>query len=159
MLQTESAAFYSLSGLQGSARKQHLQLPNMPFVVAMLVNLPCSHSNVHLLSLWVAAHVFAAGKPETAPQDEHVSIEVWHLIEHAACVQRCRKVWGGNAQIFADLIDATDNETVLEHNMHVRHPDGLAQGYWGQGRVTLAGDAAHPLRPASGIPAVHASVP
>lgn len=82
--------------------------------------------------------------------------EVWHLIWH--CVQRCRKVWGGNAQMFADIIDATDDATVLEHNMHVRHPDGLAQGYWGQGRVTLAGDAAHPLRPASGVPAVHASV-
>lgn len=53
--------------------------------------------------------------------------------------------------MFADIIDATDDETVVEHNMHVRHPDNLAQGYWGQGRVTLAGDAAHPLRPASGM--------
>ena len=53
--------------------------------------------------------------------------------------------------MFADIIDATDGETIVEHNMHVRHPDSLAQGYWGQGRVTLAGDAAHPLRPASGM--------
>ena len=50
-----------------------------------------------------------------------------------------------------DIIDATDDETVLEHNLHVRHPDSLDQGYWGQGRVTLAGDAAHPQRPASGM--------
>lgn len=61
--------------------------------------------------------------------------------------------------MFADIIDATNDATVLEHNMHVRHPDGLAQGYWGQGRVTLAGDAAHPLRPASGISAVYTRDP
>ena len=54
--------------------------------------------------------------------------------------------------MFADIIDA---KTVVEHNMHVRHPDSLAQGYWGQGRVTLVGDAAHPLRPASGMLAIH----
>ena len=60
--------------------------------------------------------------------------------------------------MFTDIIDATDDATVLEHNMHVRHPDSLAQGYWGQGRVTLAGDAAHPLRPVSGMLAVQARI-
>ena len=60
--------------------------------------------------------------------------------------------------MFADIIDATDDETVLEHDLHVRHPDSLAQGYWGQGRVTLAGDAAHPQRPASGMLTVHARI-
>ena len=49
-----------------------------------------------------------------------------------------------------DLIDATDESTILEHNMYVRHPGTLSQGHWGEGRVTLVGDAAHPLRPASG---------
>jgi len=60
-------------------------------------------------------------------------------------------VWGNHAQIIRGVIDATDESTVLEHNMHVRHPDSLAQGYWGKGRVTLIGDAAHPMRPASGM--------
>ncbi len=50
-----------------------------------------------------------------------------------------------------DVIDATDESTILEHNLHVRHPDSLAQGYWGKGRVILVGDAAHPIRLASGI--------
>ncbi|KAL0044438.1 hypothetical protein WJX82_006692 [Trebouxia sp. C0006] len=64
--------------------------------------------------------------------------------------ERCRRVWGNNAQVIKDIIDATDESTVLEHNMHVRHPDSLSQGFWGTGRVTLVGDAAHPMRPASG---------
>ena len=61
-------------------------------------------------------------------------------------------MWGDNAQMIKDLIDVTDESTVLEHNLHVRHPDSLAQGCWGAGRVTLVGDAAHPMRPASGVP-------
>lgn len=83
-------------------------------------------------------------------------VEVWDSDLDAGVVQRCKRVWGGNAQMITDIIDATDDKTILEHNMHVRHPDSLAQGYWGQGRVTLAGDAAHPVRPASGMPALQA---
>ena len=49
-----------------------------------------------------------------------------------------------------ELVNMTDESTVLEHTLHVRPPDSLARGCWGEGRVTLAGDAAHPLRPASG---------
>ncbi|DBA92561.1 hypothetical protein WJX77_007472 [Trebouxia sp. C0004] len=64
--------------------------------------------------------------------------------------ERCRRVWGNNAQVIKDIIDATDESTVLEHNLHVRHPDSLSQGFWGTGQVTLVGDAAHPMRPASG---------
>ena len=39
--------------------------------------------------------------------------------------------------------------------MYIRHPDSLSQGHWGKGRVTLVGDAAHPMRPASGAPPSH----
>lgn len=59
-------------------------------------------------------------------------------------------MWGDGWKSVMDLIDATDESTILEHNMYVRHPVSLSQGHWGQGRVTLVGDAAHPLRPASG---------
>ena len=59
-------------------------------------------------------------------------------------------MWGDNCKLVTDLIDATDESTILEHNMYVRHPVSLSQGRWGEGRVTLVGDAAHPVRPASG---------
>ena len=68
-------------------------------------------------------------------------------------MQRCIKVWGEGCKLVMDLIDATDESTILEHNMYVRHPVSLSQGHWGEGRVTLVGDAAHPLRPASGASA------
>lgn len=67
-------------------------------------------------------------------------------------LQRCKKVWGDRSKVITDLIDATDESTILEHNLYVRHPDSLSQGHWGTGRVTLVGDAAHPMRPASGYP-------
>lgn len=59
-------------------------------------------------------------------------------------------MWGDGCKLVAALIDATEESTILEHNMYVRHPDSLSQGHWGEGRVTLVGDAAHPVRPASG---------
>ena len=65
-------------------------------------------------------------------------------------LQRCKRVWGDGCKHVTNLIDATDESTILEHNMYVRHPVSLSQGHWGKGRVTLVGDAAHPLRPASG---------
>ena len=73
-------------------------------------------------------------------------------------LQRCKRVWGDNSKLVMDLIDATDESTILEHNMHVRHADSLSQGHWGKGRVTLVGDAAHPMRPASGAHCCTASL-
>ncbi|KAL3137319.1 hypothetical protein ABBQ32_006859 [Trebouxia sp. C0010 RCD-2024] len=70
--------------------------------------------------------------------------------EDASAKERCKKVWGNRSKLVSDLIDATDDSTILEHNMYIRHPDSLSQGHWGKGRVTLVGDAAHPMRPASG---------
>lgn len=63
-------------------------------------------------------------------------------------------MWGDGCKLVAALIDATDESTILEHNMYVRHPDSLSHGHWGEGRVTLVGDAAHPVRPASGASAL-----
>lgn len=65
--------------------------------------------------------------------------------------KRCRQVWGNNAKHIPELIDATDESTILEHNLYARQPDSLNQGYWGEGRVTLVGDAAHCMRPGSGL--------
>ena len=80
---------------------------------------------------------------------------------YVSCLlQRCKTVWGDNCKLVMDLIDATDESTILEHNMYVRHPVSLSQGRWGEGRVTLVGDAAHPVRPASGAfaTALHSAV-
>ena len=77
-----------------------------------------------------------------------------HDILHKAasqvmCVllQRCRQVWGDKGKVITQAINATDPATALEHNLYTRHPDSLKGGHWGVGRVTLVGDAAHPLRP------------
>jgi 2-polyprenyl-6-methoxyphenol hydroxylase-like FAD-dependent oxidoreductase len=43
----------------------------------------------------------------------------------------------------AELIDATDEAAILVNDIHDRPP--LA--HWGEGRVTLVGDAAHPMTP------------
>ena len=59
-------------------------------------------------------------------------------------------MWGDHARLITDLIEATDEGTILEHNLYARQPDSLSGGYWGQGRVTLVGDAAHCMRPGSG---------
>ena len=56
-------------------------------------------------------------------------------------------MWNNAVEVFTDAIDATDPGTALEHNLYTRHPDSLDRGEWGAGRVTLVGDAAHPLRP------------
>ena len=47
---------------------------------------------------------------------------------------------------------STDPGAVLEHGTYVRGPEALPDDGWGRGRVTLLGDAAHPLRP-TGRPA------
>ena len=62
-------------------------------------------------------------------------------------------VWGGEVDIITHAINATDPATALEHSLYTRHPDSLDRGYWGVGRVTLVGDAAHPMRP-TGMPLI-----
>lgn len=44
----------------------------------------------------------------------------------------------------ADLIEATDPEAILRHDLYDRKP---MKRSWGEGRVTLLGDAAHPTTP------------
>ena len=67
-----------------------------------------------------------------------------------AVLQRCRRVWADNATLLKDVIDGTDEPTILEHNLFIRPPSSFDKGHWGQGSVTLVGDAAHPMRPIAG---------
>ena len=60
-------------------------------------------------------------------------------------LQRCRQVWGDRGDVITTAINATDPATALEHNLYVRHPNSLNRGQ--VGRVTIVGDAAHPVRP------------
>lgn len=55
-------------------------------------------------------------------------------------------------------VNATDPATALEHNLYVRHPSSLDGGFWGVGRVTLVGDAAHPLRPTGNAEALQRNI-
>ena len=65
-------------------------------------------------------------------------------------MQRCKRVWGDHAAVMQGVIDATDEASILEHSLYVRPPEQLGEGQWGVGRVTLVGDAAHPMRPIAG---------
>lgn len=53
-----------------------------------------------------------------------------------------------------DLIEATDPETILRHDLYDRKP---LKRPWGEGRVTLLGDAAHPTTPNLGQGACQAA--
>lgn len=68
------------------------------------------------------------------------------------CVQQAKVLWAGGPPVIAAAIAATDPSTVLQHQLHVRHPSSLDGGHWGVGRVTLVGDAAHATRAVSGQP-------
>ena len=54
-----------------------------------------------------------------------------------------------------DVIRLTDPGAIIEHGIFVRQADELNQyagSGWGKGRVTLIGDAAHPMRPTGESP-------
>lgn len=70
-------------------------------------------------------------------------------------LQRAKKLWGDRHSLVSTAMNATDPATVVEHKLHIRQPSSLDRGHWGVGRVTLAGDAAHPMRPTNGEPVVH----
>lgn len=53
-----------------------------------------------------------------------------------------------------DLIEATDPEAILRHDLYDRKP---MKRSWGEGRVTLLGDAAHPTTPNLGQGACQAT--
>lgn len=54
-----------------------------------------------------------------------------------------------------DLVRLTDPSAIIEHGLFVRQAselDKYAETGWGKGRVTLIGDAAHPMRPTGDLP-------
>jgi hypothetical protein len=62
-------------------------------------------------------------------------------------LQRCLKVFEGYPASCMDRIKGTDPSTVTEHGIFTRPAESLPPDGWGRGRVTLVGDAAHPVRP------------
>ena len=80
-----------------------------------------------------------------------------HLFNHfvICLVQRCMKVAGVAPPQMQELIKLTDPGAIIEHGLFVRQAselDKYAETGWGKGRVTLIGDAAHPMRPTGGLP-------
>lgn len=63
------------------------------------------------------------------------------------CAQRCLKVFAGYPEPFLDVVRGTDPRAVAEHGIFTRQAEALPADGWGRGRVTLVGDAAHPVRP------------
>ena len=49
--------------------------------------------------------------------------------------------------VLVDLMKQTDPSTVAEHGIFTRSAESYPEHRWGKGRVTLIGDAAHPVRP------------
>ena len=76
---------------------------------------------------WFAAINTPQGKLLAAPNKKHIALE--HF-----------KSWWGP---ISDVIDSTDEENILVHEIFDRKPIKK----WHKGRVTLLGDAAHPMLP------------
>ena len=65
-------------------------------------------------------------------------------------MQRSKRLWAGGPALMTAAIEATDPGTVLEHSLHIRHPNSFYGFHWGVNGVTLVGDAAHAMRGVSG---------
>lgn len=50
-------------------------------------------------------------------------------------------------EVLVSLMRQTDPSTVAEHGIFTRSAESYPEQRWGKGRVTLIGDAAHPVRP------------
>lgn len=53
-------------------------------------------------------------------------------------------------EVLVSLMRQTDPSTVAEHGIFTRDAESYPEHRWGKGRVTLIGDAAHPVRPTGG---------
>ena len=53
----------------------------------------------------------------------------------------------GYPEAFLEVVRETDPRAVAEHGIFTRQAEALPADGWGRGRVTLLGDAAHPVRP------------
>lgn len=65
-------------------------------------------------------------------------------------MQRCMKAVEGFAPQFVEYVRNTDPNAMIEHGLFARTGEQMASradAGWGVGRVTLIGDAAHPMRP------------
>ena len=68
---------------------------------------------------------------------------------------RLLRLFGSWHQPIGELIEATDEHAILRTDIYDREPLGE---HWGEGRVTLLGDAAHPMTPNLGQGACQAIV-
>lgn len=57
--------------------------------------------------------------------------------------ERCLKAFETFPPAFLDVVKATSAEAITEHGLYQRTADSIPEDAWGQGRVTLVGDAAH----------------